>query len=115
MKYSDSAVSLSVDVSQTSSSIPCPLTCLEWLSTMLSHLFGVVVHHAGGVVHGQADLVLPLAGLRPPQPDLVFPELTGDVGDHLPHVQTLPCAVVPPVEPHHMTFNFTVRLYVTQH
>lgn len=68
--------------------------------TGLSDLFGVVVHHAGGVVHGQTDLVLPLAGLGPPQPDLVFPELTGDVGDHLPHVQTLPCAVITSVEHH---------------
>lgn len=67
-------------------------------SDALSHLFGVVVHHAGGVIHSQTDLVLPLAGLGPPQPDLVFPELTGDVGDHLPHVETLPCAVVPSVE-----------------
>lgn len=66
--------------------------------TGLSNLFGVVVHHAGGVVHSQTDLVFPFAGLGPPQPDLVFTELTGDVGDHLPHVQTLPSAVVPSVE-----------------
>ena len=68
--------------------------------TGLSDLFGVVVHHAGGVIHGQTDLVLPLAGLGPPQPDLVFPELTGDVGDHLSHVQTFPCAVITSVEHH---------------
>lgn len=63
--------------------------------TGAADLFGVVVHHAGGVVHSQADLVLSFAGLGPPQPDLVFTELTGDVGDHLPHVQTLPGAEVP--------------------
>lgn len=54
----------------------------------------MVVHHAGGVVHGQTDLVLSLAGLGPPQPDFVFTELTGDVRDHLSHVQTFPCAEV---------------------
>jgi len=54
----------------------------------------VVVHHAGRVVHSQADLVLPLAGLGPPQPDLVLAELAGDVRDDLPHVQTLPRAVI---------------------
>lgn len=54
----------------------------------------MVVHHAGGVVHGQTDLILSLAGLGSPQPDLVFTELTGDVGDHLPHVQTLSRAEV---------------------
>lgn len=58
----------------------------------------MVVHHAGGVVHRQADLVVPLAGFGSPQPDLVFAELTGNVGDDLPHVETLPCAVVASVE-----------------
>lgn len=71
--------------------------------TGLSNLFRVVVHHAGGVIHSQTDLVLSFAGLGPPQPDLVFAELTGDVGDHLPHVQTLPCAVVPSVEQRNIT------------
>lgn len=63
-----------------------------------SHLFGVVVHHTGGVVHSQADLVLSLAGLGPPQPDLIFAELAGDVRDNLPHVETFPCAVITSVE-----------------
>ena len=61
-------------------------------------LFGVVVHHARGVVDGQTYLVLSLAGFGSPQPDLVFAELASDVGDHLPHVETLPRAVVTPVE-----------------
>lgn len=68
-----------------------------WRRSAGSHLFGVVVHHAGRVVHSQADLVLPLAGFGPPQPDLVLAELAGDVRDDLPHVQTLACAVVSPV------------------
>lgn len=72
----------------------------------LSYLFGVVVHHAGGVIHCQTNLVLSLAGLGPPQPDLVFTELTGDVGDHLPHVQTLPCAVITSVEQCNITHTF---------
>lgn len=62
-----------------------------------AHLFGVVVHHAGRVVHSQADLVLSLAGLRPPHPDLVLAELTRDVGNDLSHVETLSGAVVPSV------------------
>lgn len=74
-----------------------------------SHLFGVVVHHAGGVIHSQTDLVLSLAGLGPPQPDLVLTELTGDVGDHLPHVETLPCAVVPSVEQRDIKHTFSHR------
>ena len=57
----------------------------------------MVVHHAGRVIHSQADLVLPLARLGPPQPDLVFAELASDVGDDLTHVQTLACAEVSPV------------------
>ena len=65
---------------------------------LAAYLFGVVVHHAGEVVDGQADLVLPLAGLGSPEPDLVLAELTGDVRDDLPHVQTLTGPVVPPVE-----------------
>lgn len=60
----------------------------------------MVVHHTGGVVHSQTDLVLPFAGLGPPQPDLVFAELTGDVRDHLSHVQTLPGAVITSDERH---------------
>lgn len=61
---------------------------------LVPHLFGVIVHHAGRVVHSQADLIVSLAGLRPPQPDLVFPELAGDVGDDLAHVQPLSRAVI---------------------
>lgn len=57
----------------------------------------MVVHHAGRVVHRQADLVVPLAGLGPAQPDLVLAELAGDVRDDLPHVETLASAVVAPV------------------
>ena len=34
-------------------------------------------------------LELPLVGLHPPQPDLVLLELAGDVGDDLPHVESL--------------------------
>ena len=56
----------------------------------------MVVQHAGRVVDGQHDLVLSLAGLGPAQPDLVLAELTGDVGNHLPHVQPLAGPVVPP-------------------
>lgn len=55
----------------------------------------MVVHHTGGVIYCQTDLVLSLTGLGSPQPDLVFAELTCDVGDDFPHVQTLPCAIVP--------------------
>lgn len=61
---------------------------------LVPHLFGVVVHHAGWIVHSQADLIVPLAGLRPPQPDLVFAELAGDVGNDFPHVQPFPRAVI---------------------
>lgn len=68
---------------------------------MSLYLFGVIVHHAGRVVHGQADVVLSLAGLGPPQPDFVFAKLAGYVRDHLPHVETLPCAVVASVEQRH--------------
>lgn len=57
----------------------------------------MVVHHAGRVVHCQADLVVPLAGFGPAQPDLVLAELAGNVGDDLPHVKTLAGAVVAPV------------------
>lgn len=64
----------------------------------VSNLFGVIVHHAGGVINSQADLVVSLAGFGPPQPDLIFTELTGDVGYHLSHVQSLPCAVVASVK-----------------
>ncbi len=76
--------------------------------TELPYLFGVIVHHAGGVVNSQTDLVLSLAGLGPPQPDLVFAELTGDVGDHLPHVQTLPCAVIASVGQRNITRTFNI-------
>lgn len=78
--------------------------------TGLSYLFGVVVHHAGGVIHRQTNLVLSLAGLGPPQPDLVFTELTGDVGDHLPHVQTFPCAVITSVEQWNITHTHLTTL-----
>ena len=61
-----------------------------------SHLFGVVVSHAGWVVNGQHDLVLSLAGLGATQPDLVLAELWSNVRDHLAHVQTLASAVVSP-------------------
>ena len=61
-------------------------------------LFGVVVGHAGGVIDGQHDLVLPLARLGAAQPDLVFAELGCDVGDHLAHVQALAGPVVSPVK-----------------
>lgn len=54
----------------------------------------MVVHHAGGIIHSQADLIISLAGLRPPQPDLVFAELAGDVGNDFAHVQSLSCAVI---------------------
>lgn len=54
----------------------------------------MVVHHTGRVVHRQADLILPLAGLRPPQPDLVLAELAGDVGDDFAHVEPLPGAEI---------------------
>ena len=66
------------------------------MQVLISHLLGVVVGHAGGVIDGQHDLVLALAGLGAAQPDLVLAELGGNVGDHLAHVQTLPCAVVSP-------------------
>ena len=56
--------------------------------------FGVVNGHTGGVIHGHHDLVVPLAGLGPAQPDLVLAELAGDVRNHLPHVQPLASAVV---------------------
>ena len=67
------------------------LPCLCW-----AYLFGVVVQHAGRVVDGQHDLVLSLAGLGPAQPDLFLAELTGDVGNHFPHVQPFAGPVVPP-------------------
>ena len=66
------------------------------MQVLIAHLLGMVVGHAGGVVDGQHDLVLALAGLGAAQPDLVLAELGGDVGDHLAHVQTLPRAVVSP-------------------
>lgn len=64
-----------------------------------SNLFGVVVHHAGRIIHSQADVVLSFAGFGPPQPDLVLAKLTGDVGDHFPHVQAFPCTVIASVKP----------------
>lgn len=84
--------------------------CLQSGCRRLSHLFGVIVHHTGGVVHCQTDLVLSLAGLGPPQPDLVFAELTGNVRDDFPHVQTLPCAVVTSAE-HHIQMSLQASIH----
>lgn len=57
-------------------------------------LFWMIVRHTGGVIHGQQDLVLSLAGFSSPQPDLVFPELTCDVWDYFPHVQPFSCSII---------------------
>lgn len=54
----------------------------------------MIVHHAGRVIDSQTDLIVPLTGLGPPQPDLILTELTGDVGYHLSHVEPFSCAVV---------------------
>ena len=71
------------------------LSCPEALSLLLlPHLFGVVVHHARGVIDGQTNLILPFAGLGPTKPNPVFSKLTGNVWDDLPHVQPLPCSIV---------------------
>lgn len=55
----------------------------------------MIGHHAGRVIDSQTDLIVSLTGFGPPQPDLIFTELTCNVGDHLSHVQPFPCAVVP--------------------
>lgn len=60
-------------------------------------LLGVVVHHAGRVVDRQTDLVLPFTGLGSSKPNLVFAKLAGNVGNDLPHVQSLPSSIVPSV------------------
>lgn len=77
---------------------------------MWPDLFGVVVHHARGVVYGQHDLILSLAGFGATEPDLVLAELTGDVRNHLPHVQSFPCPVVSPTRQqlqHNNNYNTT--------
>ena len=76
---------LKVFLSLTCSQCSCLDTSGELL-TPIGHLFGVVVGHTGGIIHGQHNLVLPLARLGPPEPDLVLSELAGDVRDDLPHV-----------------------------
>ena len=63
----------------------------------MRYLFGVVIHHAGGVIHSQTDLILPLAGFGPSQPDFIFAELAGNVRDDLAHVQSLPRAEISPI------------------
>lgn len=72
---------------------------------MWPDLFGVVVHHARGVVYGQHDLILSLAGFGATEPDLVLAELTGDVRNHLPHVQSFPCSVVSPTTQQQLQHN----------
>lgn len=68
---------------------------IQWCTAGSSNLFRVIVHHAGRVIDSQADLIVSLTGFGPPQPDLIFTELTCNVGYHLPHVQAFPCAVIP--------------------
>ncbi len=60
----------------------------------------MVVHHTGGVIHSQADLVVSLTGFCSSQPDLILAELTGDVRNDLAHVQPFACAEVSPVQDH---------------
>lgn len=57
----------------------------------------MVVYHAGRIINSQTNLILPFAGLGPPKPDPVFPKLTGNVRNDLPHVQPLARAIVSPV------------------
>ena len=54
------------------------------------------------LVDAHEDLVLPLAGLGAPQPDLILAEPRRDVGDHAPHVQPLSAAVVAPKARRHL-------------
>lgn len=58
----------------------------------------MIVHHAGRVINSQTDLIVSLTGLGPPQPDLIFTELTGNVGYYLSHVESFPCAIVASVK-----------------
>lgn len=62
------------------------------------HLLGVVVYHAGRVIDSQTYLILAFTGLGPSKPNLVFPKLTGDVWNDLPHVQSLPSSIVSSME-----------------
>lgn len=62
------------------------------------HLFGMVVYHARGVIDSQANLILPFTGLGPSKPNLVFPKLTGNVWNDLPHVQSLPSSIISSVK-----------------
>lgn len=61
---------------------------------MVPYLFGMVVYHARRVINGQTNLILAFTGLGPPKPNLVFPKLTSNVWNDLPHVQPLPSSVV---------------------
>ena len=54
----------------------------------------MVISHTGRVIDSHHDLVMSLVLLRSPHPDLVLPKLTGDVGNHFAHVQTLPSAII---------------------
>lgn len=62
--------------------------------SVLLYLFGMVVHHARRVIDGQTNLILAFTGLGPSKPNLVFPKLTSNVWNDLPHVQPLPSAIV---------------------
>ena len=62
----------------------------------MTDLNTLVLIHAGGIIHGQQHLILPLTRLGPPQPDPVILKVAGDVWDDSPHVQPLPTAEVAP-------------------
>ena len=63
---------------------------------MSFYLVTLILIHTGGVIHCNEDLILPLAGLGPTQPDPIVLEVTGNVGDNPPHVQSLACAEISP-------------------
>lgn len=71
---------------------------LAFLIACFLYLFWMVIYHTWRVIHSQADLVFPFAGLGPAKPDFILPELAGNVRDDLAHIQPLPCAEITPAK-----------------
>lgn len=59
-----------------------------------THLNALVLIHAGGVIHCQQHLILPLTWLGSSQPDPVVLEVAGNVRYYSPHVQSLASPIV---------------------